>query len=405
MSVDGAHLPSLQEASQLCALCQHPLHSLTLSSPLPLSVDFRFPEEHRHQMHELPPISIWDLSHALWCAAAISLVRYYIIEPLFTYMAIRTIPLSRRSLAQVNATRPLDSIDRIPGSVFPLLEGFLDVQASIMKAAKRSGRPDAVIEAKMKTQREWREVERRILASLHPSPNPSHTYTDDDVRRWLSLYQYDAARSLKVKKFTEAGWQFSFYTFIWVFGLITISDKDYFTQSVHRVWSNYPRQPPSADVTWYYWLSMGHYVHLFVASFFDIKRKDFTELIVHHVVTLLLLSFSWMVNFSRIGALVLAVHDGCDVFLQAAKLLNYMHYRTATDLMFVVFALTFFVCRLIIFPSRIIYTCLVWTVTEGGYKPWFVYYFFNGLLISLQVLHVIWSALSLTPLSCRCRGS
>ena len=29
-------------------------------------------------------------------------------------------------------------------------------------------------------------------------------------------------------------------------------------------------------------------------------------------------------------------------------------------------------------------------MTEGGYRPWFVYYFFNGLLLSLQVLHIIW---------------
>ena len=170
------------------------------------------------------------------------------------------------------------------------------------------------------------------------------------MRRWLSAYQHEQSRALKLKKFTEAGWHFSFYSFIWLFGLITISDKEYFTRSVHLVWANYPLQPPSADVTWYYWLSMGHYVHLFCASFFDIKRKDAVEMMVHHVVTLLLLSFSWMVNFSRIGALVLAVHDGCDVFLHMAKLLNYMHYRTATDLTFVVFAVCFFVCRLVVSP-------------------------------------------------------
>ena len=138
---------------------------------------------------------------------------------------------------------------------------------------------------------------------------------------------------------------------------------------------------------------MGHYIHLFCAQFADIKRKDFVEMVVHHVVTLLLLTFSWMVNFTRIGALVLAVHDGCDVFLQLAKVFNYMQkydYRTYTDVTFVIFAITFFVCRLVIFPFRIIYTSLVWTVTEGGYKPWFVYYFFNGLLLSLLVLHIIW---------------
>ena len=238
-----------------------------------------------------------------------------------------------------------------------------------MKAAKKSGRAEVVIEGKMKTQKQWKEVERQILSQLasSPSPSPSHVYSEDDVRRWLSAYQHDQTRSMKVKKFTEAGWHFSFYLFIWIFGLITLSDKNYFTDSVHLVWSNYPLQPPSADVTWYYWLSMGHYIHLFFASFFDIKRKDSVEMMIHHVVTLLLLTFSWMVNFSRIGALVLAVHDVSDVVLNFAKLLNYAHYRTATDVTFAIFALTFFICRLVIYPGRIIYSSLVWTVTVGGY--------------------------------------
>ena len=348
-----------------------------------------FPVEHQHQVAQMPPISLWDLSHAVWCAIGISLVRYFVVQPLYTHLAIRTIPLSRRSLREVNDQRPVDSLDRIPDFVFPLLGQFLEAQAALMKAAKKSGRPDVAIDGKMRTQRQWKEVEKRILAQLPQTSGGVH-YSEEDVRRWLSAYQSDASRSLKLKKFQEAGWHFTFYLFIWIFGLIVISDKEYFTQSVHLVWKNYPLQPPSADVTWYYWLSMGHYIHLFCASFFDIKRKDFVEMTIHHVVTLLLLSFSWMVNFSRIGALVLAVHDGCDVFLQLAKLFNYMHYRTVTDLTFVAFAVCFFVCRLVIFPGRIIYSSLVWTVTEGGYKPWFVYYFFNGLLLALQLLHLIW---------------
>ena len=53
------------------------------------------------------------------CAVAISLIRYYVVTPFYTFMAIRTVPLSRRSLAEVNAARPLDSIDRIPPSSSP----------------------------------------------------------------------------------------------------------------------------------------------------------------------------------------------------------------------------------------------------------------------------------------------
>lgn len=360
-----------------------------------------FPIEHQHQIADVPALSMWDLHYAVYAAIIISLVRYVIVNPFYVWLAIRTVPLSHRSFRQVNDSRDATSSHYIPPWVVPLLGRFLDKQARIMKEAKKSGRSEAMVEGRMNSQKQWKEVEKDIAARLHlhlpvtpafTSPIPAaDQYSEDDIHRWLSAYHHDQQRSMKLKKFTEAGWQFSFYTFICVWGLVTISDKDYFTKSIHLVWANYPVEPPSLDVTWYYWLSMGHYIHLFCAAFFDVKRKDFAEMIIHHIVTLLLLSFSWMVNFTKIGALVLAVHDGCDVFLQLAKLFNYMHFRTLTNLTFAVFAITFFVCRLIIFPGRIIYTCLVWTVTTGGYKPWLAYFFFNSLLLSLQVLHIIWS--------------
>lgn len=345
-------------------------------------------------------MSLWDLHYAFYCAIVISLVRYYLVNPFFAWMAIRTVPLSRLSLHQLNTQRA-GTPDHIPDWVFPQLQHFLERQSGDMKRAKKSGKQDVIIDSKLKSQKQWKEVERSILTQLTTQPNTTataHKYTDEDVRRWLSAYQHDQTRKMKIKKFQEAGWGFSFYTFIWIWGLITISDKNYFTKSIHLVWADYPMAAPTIDVTWYYWLSMGHYIHLFCAQFADIKRKDFVEMVVHHIVTLLLLTFSWMVNFTRIGALVLAVHDGCDVFLQLAKLFNYMHLQMFTDATFAVFAITFFVCRLIIFPGRIIYSSLVWTVTTGGYKPWFVYYFFNGLLLSLLVLHFIWFSIIMSML-------
>ncbi len=52
-----------------------------------------------------------------------------------------------------------------------------------------------------------------------------------------------------------------------------------------------------------------------VSQFYDRARKDFWEMFIHHVVTLLLLSFSWTSNLTRVGTLVLILHDVGDVFL------------------------------------------------------------------------------------------
>ena len=37
------------------------------------------------------------------------------------------------------------------------------------------------------------------------------------------------------------------------------------------------------------------------------------EMIIHHIATIVLLYFSWINNFSRIGTLVMLVHDAADV--------------------------------------------------------------------------------------------
>ncbi|WAQ94999.1 CERS4-like protein, partial [Mya arenaria] len=43
--------------------------------------------------------------------------------------------------------------------------------------------------------------------------------------------------------------------------------------------------------------------------------QDFTQMAVHHVATLVLIYFSWMMNLFRIGTLVLLLHDAADPIL------------------------------------------------------------------------------------------
>jgi len=53
--------------------------------------------------------------------------------------------------------------------------------------------------------------------------------------------------------------------------------------------------------------------------FIEVRRKDWLESAVHHVVTLGLQYYSWYVNFTRAGMMVMLLHDISDIFLEAAK--------------------------------------------------------------------------------------
>ena len=61
---------------------------------------------------------------------------------------------------------------------------------------------------------------------------------------------------------------------------------------------------------------MSFYWALCISQFFDVKRKDFWEMFIHHVTTIALMGFSWTCNLTRVGTLVLVIHDCADIFLE-----------------------------------------------------------------------------------------
>lgn len=56
-----------------------------------------------------------------------------------------------------------------------------------------------------------------------------------------------------------------------------------------------------------------------VVTSFCLTWQDFKEMVVHHLVTIALLYFSWCCNFVRIGTLVLVVHDAVDYWMAVSQ--------------------------------------------------------------------------------------
>ena len=79
---------------------------------------------------------------------------------------------------------------------------------------------------------------------------------------------------------------------------------------------------------------LSFYWGLLITQFFDVKRKDFWMMFVHHAVTIFLMSFSWTCNFYKVGTLVLIIHDVADIFLESAKLFKYGGAKKVKDTTF-----------------------------------------------------------------------
>ena len=100
----------------------------------------------------------------------------------------------------------------------------------------------------------------------------------------------------------------------------------------------------------YYFLETSFYFSLLGSQFSDVKRKDFWQMFLHHVVTLALLIFSLATNFQRLGSLVLVLHDTVDVWLEVAKMAQYAKFTKISDFCFNSFGFFWFLTRILLFP-------------------------------------------------------
>lgn len=224
----------------------------------------------------------------------------------------------------------------------------------------------SAVEIRVQKQSKWKQFVSHVVALSQKGDREGGPLSQSQLNAWWGVVKTDSARSLEIQKFNEAFWRCAFYTFIWSYG-IWVGYRESWLLDMRAIWGGWPlEQTVSSEVRWYYFLSMGHYIHLFVTQFFEPKRKDWWEMFIHHIVTMLLLFFSYLVNFVRIGTVVLLCHDGSDIFLELAKLFNYLRYGTLCDVTFTVFAVAFFVGRLVLYPWRVVYVAVVLGAEQVG---------------------------------------
>ncbi|KAM4893073.1 ceramide synthase 3 [Sylvia borin] len=194
-----------------------------------------------------------------------------------------------------------------------------------------------------------------------------------------------------LQKFQEAFWRFSFYLTSSIVGFIFLYDKPWF-YDIWQTWVGYPFQTLLPSQYWYYMAEIGFYWSLIFTLGIDIKRKDFMAHVVHHLAAIGLMSGSWCGNYVRLGTLVIFVHDTADFWLEAAKMFNYARWEKTCNMLFIIFSIAFFITRMILFPFWILRATL-YQPTYYSTTPVIAYFLFNGMLLTLQGLHIYWGYL------------
>lgn len=201
-------------------------------------------------------------------------------------------------------------------------------------------------------------------------------------------------------KSPESAFKCLYYTVVYSYTCYLLFNGKYnFFQDPANCWKGwYKGMPIEQDIYVLYVIQAGFYLHAVYATvFMDQWRQDFILMILHHVVTIALIAFSFAVRYHRIGILVLFLHDVCDVFLEFAKLcvalkLRDGKYHLIPDVLggvsFTFFTLSWLYCRLYLYPLKVLYVCGCGGRVHVPTAPF--YFFFNPLLWSLLLMNLWW---------------
>jgi hypothetical protein len=95
------------------------------------------------------------------------------------------------------------------------------------------------------------------------------------------------------------------------------------------IWNVWPRRDVDA-LTRLYYLAQGSFrLFQIVVINFERRRKDYRQMLTHHIITLLLVTSSYAYHFIPVGTLILCIMDFVDILLPVGLIVHGQAYQDA----------------------------------------------------------------------------
>ncbi|KAF8196786.1 TLC domain-containing protein [Mycena galopus ATCC 62051] len=222
------------------------------------------------------------------------------------------------------------------------------------------------------------------------------------VARYLGIRQRG-----KIVRFGEQTYAFIYYSLASAWGCRIMSELPTWWYKTEFFWIDYPHWDMKPELKSYYLIQTAYFVHQILVLVLGLERprKDYIQIIVHHIITIWLITWSYLMNITFAGQAVFLSMDIPEVFFAFSKLLNYAGMTRAKIVSLALFACTWTYFRhylnLIILWSVWTQISLVpshaqkWAPAEGTYLAGWMRYCLCALLAGLQVVNLYWYALIL----------
>lgn len=109
--------------------------------------------------------------------------------------------------------------------------------------------------------------------------------------------------------------------------------------NLEHLWLKYPHWQMRPELKLYYLLQFSYWLQQALVMLLRLEkpRKDYYELIAHHLVTLWLIGWSYLINLTMIGTTVFVCMDVPDTWLAMSKGINYLGLDKLATGVFLVF--------------------------------------------------------------------
>ncbi|TAQ86867.1 hypothetical protein B7494_g4835 [Chlorociboria aeruginascens] len=203
----------------------------------------------------------------------------------------------------------------------------------------------------------------------------------------------------KQSRFMEQMYTAIYFGILGPCGLYVMSRTPVWYFNTRGMYEGFPHKTHEANFKFYYLFQAAYWAQQAIVLMLGMEkpRKDFKELVSHHIVSLFLIGLSYRFHFTYMGLAVYITHDISDFFLATSKTLNYLdHPLVGPYFGFFIIAwvylrhylnLRILLSEFYEFKTVGPYV-LDWAA--GQYKCALSHYISTGLLASLQSLNLFW---------------
>ncbi|KAJ5745483.1 hypothetical protein N7520_010665 [Penicillium odoratum] len=203
----------------------------------------------------------------------------------------------------------------------------------------------------------------------------------------------------KQARFMEQMYSAIYFGCTGVAGLYVMSRTPVWYFRTTGMYEGFPHRTHEAAFKFYYLFEAAYWAQqaLVMVLGLEERRKDFKELVAHHIVTLALIGLSYRFHFTYIGVAIYTTHDISDFFLAISKSFHY----TGSELVIPFYALNVVAWIYLrhYLNLRVLYSLLTEFRTVGPYelnweteqyKCWISNIITFALLAMLQSLNLFW---------------